>query len=64
MKSFLVMSGRSHRFLGVNQYSGDLMCLARRPSTLPSVGIDPGPLDSEFDALPLYAIALLCAHLL
>ena len=36
--TILVMSGRSHHFLGVNQYSGELMCLAQGHNTLPLVG--------------------------
>ena len=29
VNNFSVMSGRSHRFLGFNQYSRELMCLAQ-----------------------------------
>ena len=47
VNNFSVMSGRSQCFQGINQYCGELMCLAQRHSTVPCVGIEPGPLDSE-----------------
>ena len=51
VNNFAVMWRRSHTFLGINQYSGELMCLAK--------GHYHGPLDSESDALPLCHCALL-----
>ena len=33
--------GLSHRFLGINQYSGEVMCLAQGHITVPSVRIKP-----------------------
>ena len=35
-----VMSGRSHRFLGINQFSGELMCLTQGHSTEIKIIID------------------------
>ena len=39
--NFLVMSGQSHRFLGFNQYSRELICLAQGHNTVTLVGIAP-----------------------
>ena len=36
------MSGWSHRFLGIDQYYGELTCLAERQNTVPPEGIEPG----------------------
>ena len=41
VNNFSVMSGRSHRFLGLNQYSRELMCLAQGHNTVTLVGIEP-----------------------
>ena len=38
---------------GFNPYFRELMCLAQGHNMVPSVGIEPGPLDSMTDALPL-----------
>ena len=38
-----VMSGRSHRFLGINQYSQQFMYLAQGLSTVPCGRIKPRP---------------------
>ena len=40
VNNFSVMSGRSHRFLGFNQYSRELMCLAQEHNTVTLVGIE------------------------
>ena len=48
------MSGRSHHFLGFKQYSGELMRLAQVQNTVPQWRMNPGPLDSESNALPLH----------
>ena len=53
VNNFSVMSGRSHHFLGFNLYPRELMCLAQGHNTVTLVGIEPGPLYSESDALPL-----------
>ena len=50
VNKFSVMSGRSHRFLGFNQCSGELICLAQGHRLW---GSNPGPLDSQSDTLPL-----------
>ena len=36
-----VLSGRSHRFLGFNQYSRELVCLAQGHNTVTLMGIEP-----------------------
>ena len=36
---FSVVSGRSHRFLGINQYSEELMCRAQGYKTMPPLEI-------------------------
>ena len=46
-----VMSGQSHRFLGISQYYGKLMSLAQEHNMVPSAGIERQ--NSESDALPL-----------
>ena len=40
VNSFSVMSGRSHRFLGFNKYTTQLMCLAQGHNTVTLVGIE------------------------
>ena len=47
-----VMSGRSHRFLGIDQYSKELMCLLKNTTRCRQRRSNPGPLDPESDALP------------
>ena len=37
INNFSVMSGRSHRFLGINQYFRELMCLAQGHKTVTHV---------------------------
>ena len=39
VNNFSVMSGRSHCFLGFNQYSRELMCLAQGHNMVTLVGI-------------------------
>ena len=41
VNSFSVMLGWSHRFLGINQYSRELMSLAQGHNTVTPVGIEP-----------------------
>ena len=41
VNNFSVMSGRSHRFLGLNQYSRESMCLAQGHNTVTLVWIEP-----------------------
>ena len=54
VSNFSVMSGWSLRFLGLTStVAGELMCIAQGHNTVPLVGTNPGPLDSESDALPL-----------
>ena len=53
VNNFSVMSGRSHRFLGIDQYSRESMCLAQGHNTVTLVGTNPRPLYSETGALPL-----------
>ena len=39
VNNFSVMSGQSHRLMGINQYSGDLMCFAQGHKSVPPVRI-------------------------
>ena len=41
VNDFSVMSGRSQLFLGFNQYSRELMCIAQGHNTVTLVGIEP-----------------------
>ena len=41
VNNVLVMSGRSHRFQGFNEYSREFMCLAQGHNEATHVGIDP-----------------------
>ena len=41
VNNFSVMSGWSQRFLGINQYCREFMCLAQGHNTVPHVGIKP-----------------------
>ena len=41
VNNFAVMLGRSHRFLGFNKYSRELMCLAQGHNSMTLVGIEP-----------------------
>ena len=50
VNNFSVMSGRSQRFLGLTSTVGS-ECVLLKDTAVPPV--NPGPLDSESDALPL-----------
>ena len=52
------MSELSNRFLGINQYYGELMCLAQEHNTVPPVKIEPSIARFKSDALPLRRTAL------
>ena len=39
--NFSVMLGRGHRFLDINQYSKEIMCLAQGHNTVPQIEIEP-----------------------
>ena len=41
VNNFSVMLGRNHRFLGINQYFRELMCLAQEDNRVTLVGIEP-----------------------
>ena len=41
INNFSVMSGWNHSFLRINQYSGELMCLAQGHNVVPLAGIKP-----------------------
>ena len=58
------MSGQSRRFMGINQYPGEFMCLDQGHNLVPPGGeSNLGPLSSEFDALPLpYQLSSLTSH--
>ena len=47
VNNFSVMLGRSHRYLGIKQYSGELMCFAQGHNTVILVGIE--PMTSRFE---------------
>ena len=55
VNNFSVMLGRGHHFLGFNQYSRELMCLAEGHNTMPDApsGYRTQDLDLESDALTL-----------
>ena len=50
VNNFSVMSRQSHSFLGINQYSGELMSLAQGHSTMLSMVMEPRTLDLKSDA--------------
>ena len=53
VNNFSVMLGQSYRFLGVNQCTGELICLAQGHNMVPPVGIIPRTSLCS-DALPLH----------
>ena len=63
VNNFSVMLGRSHRFLGIYQYFGELSVLLK-DTTRRSWGSNHGPLPSESDALPRSHLGLFSALIL
>ena len=53
VNNFSIILGRSHRFLVINQYSGGVNVHCSMTQHVAAGGSNTGPLDSEFDALPL-----------
>ena len=53
VNKLLVMSGRNQRFLGLTSTVGSLCFLLKDPTRCRLWGSNPGPLDSESDALSL-----------
>ena len=51
VNNFSVMSGRSHRFLGITSTFGELMRLAQGHNTATRVRIELQPLDPEIETL-------------
>ena len=56
VNKFSAMSGRNHCFLGINQYSGELMYLAQGQSPVDLAGIEPRDTGNH----PSHQIIVLC----
>ena len=53
VSNFSVNDGTEPTLPGFNKYSRELMCLAQGRNAVTPAGINPGPLDSESDALSI-----------
>ena len=60
VNNFSVISGRSQHFLGLTSTLGSQCVLLKDTTWCCLCGSNPGPLDSESDALPLHHRALIC----
>ena len=60
VNNFSVMSGRSHRLLGFNQYSRESMCLAQGHNTATLVGTT----DLSIRSPTLYVASIFILHVL